>query len=115
MSVSEFRRSVEWFSDRAGKSVDTRSTTDQNGPMSTTHETDARDRKARAIALHLHANRITADDADRFTYGKRQQWATKAGQKVPSPQTWQAVVAKLTELEKAAADAQADPFDGLPS
>jgi hypothetical protein len=80
--------------------------------MSEFHRERMRAAKASAIALQLIEGGF--DEPETVAYmdeAERASWAEKAGQKVPSDDTWGAVVGVL-EYRKAHPQ-PTDPFDGL--
>ncbi len=58
-------------------------------------ETEARERKADAIAAHLAASGLTAPDVEAWTQSRRDEAAQRAGQRRPSEKTWRLVMGKL--------------------
>ncbi len=65
-------------------------------------ETEARERKASAIASTLAAGGLSAPDVQTWTQPQRDAVAKRAGQRSPSEKTWRLVLSKL-EAQKIAA------------
>ena len=64
-------------------------------------ETEARERKASAIASTLAAGGLSANDVEAWTQPQRNEAAKRAGQRTPSERTWAVMLNKL-ERRKAA-------------
>lgn len=80
--------------------------------MSNPWETEARQRKAIAIADMLDAFSISSDQAADLTAGERLDVATAAGVNTPSAATWDTTVAMLRAREECRVLVD-DPFAGL--
>lgn len=81
--------------------------------MPNPYESEARTRKAVAIADMLDAFGLTPEQASALAVGERLDVATAAGVKVPSEPTWEQAVGTLRQRLAVRAALPADPFAGL--
>ena len=64
-------------------------------------ESEARERKANAIASHLATSGLTALDVEVWTQARRDEAARLSGQRTPSEKTWALVLGKLDRRKAA--------------
>lgn len=70
-------------------------------PHESTRETEARERKATAIAAYLSENGVDTEAAASMKQPDRDAVARRAGQRTPSEKTWSVVLEKLTVKSEA--------------